>query len=51
VQHVFLSCGIYVWSPETVVDGEGEGHAVSYRWIVSIEGRALSPDRETREAR
>jgi hypothetical protein len=34
-----------------VVDDEGEGHTGSYRWSGIIEERALSHDRETREAR
>jgi hypothetical protein len=32
-----------------VVDDEGEGHAGSYRWTESGEGRALSLKRETKE--
>jgi hypothetical protein len=39
-----LSSGAHVWSQETVVDDEGEGHADSHRWTKSGEGRALSLD-------
>jgi hypothetical protein len=37
-------CGAQVWSLETVVNGEGKGHAGSCRWTGSSEGRALGLD-------
>jgi hypothetical protein len=47
----FLStCGVQVRSTYMMVNGKGEGHADSCRWIGSSEGRALGFDRGTGEA-
>jgi ribosomal protein S9 len=48
VQPCLLICGEQVWSTDTVVNVEGDGHVSSCRWTRSGEGRALGLDRETR---
>jgi hypothetical protein len=44
VQPCLAAYGIQVWCTCTVVDGEGESHAGSYRWTGSVVGRALGFD-------
>ena len=51
VQPCRLACGVQVWSTETVVDVEGEGHAGLCRWAGNNEGRVLGLDQVTRVAR
>jgi hypothetical protein len=45
VQPCLLVCDVQVSSTSTMVDGKGEGHAGSYRWTGSGEGRVLGLDR------
>jgi hypothetical protein len=40
-------CGVQVWSTDTVIDDEGEGHVGLCRWTESGEVRALVLDRGT----
>lgn len=44
-----LTCGVQVWSSETMVDNEGEGHMGLCRWIRSSEEWTLGLDQGTGE--
>jgi hypothetical protein len=44
VQPCLSSCVVQAWSTSTVVDSKSEGHAGSYWWTKSDEGRALGLD-------